>query len=87
MDGEVVGELLLERMREKPLRYAIEPHSRSFCCSHWSETGLVRKSLQPAASAETRSTCSDEAVRATMMTGMVRGGETGLLTMEDMAEF
>ena len=32
------------------------------------ETGFVRKSLQPAARAATRSLCSDDAVSATMMT-------------------
>ena len=59
-------------------RYAMLPHSVSLTCSQRSETGLVRKSLHPAASAFTRSACSDEAVRATMMTGMANCGEVGL---------
>ena len=36
--------------------------------NHSNETGLVRKSLQPAARAATRSLWRDDAVRATMMT-------------------
>lgn len=64
-------------LRPKPERYAIEPHSTSFDSSQTSETGFVRKSLQPAASAATRSAWSDEAVRATMMTGMLSSGELG----------
>lgn len=36
--------------------------------SQRSETGFVRKSLQPAARAFTRSLCKDEAVRATIIT-------------------
>lgn len=36
--------------------------------SQWRETGFVRKSLQPAASAATRSLCNDDAVSATMIT-------------------
>lgn len=64
--------------RLKPLRYAIEPHSTSFDSSQGRETGFVRKSLQPAASAATRSACSEEAVRATMITGMLRRGEFGV---------
>jgi len=36
--------------------------------SHSSETGLVKKSLHPAASAAPLSDCNDDAVKATMMT-------------------
>ena len=46
----------------------IEPHSMILLLSQWRETGLVRKSLQPAASAATRSLWREDAVRATMMT-------------------
>jgi hypothetical protein len=41
--------------------------------SHFRETGFVKKSLQPAANALTRSWWNDEAVRATMMTDDRRG--------------
>lgn len=47
---------------------------------------MVKKSLQPAAKADTRSACSEEAVNATMMTGMLRGGEIGLLNKDDGAD-
>jgi len=53
----------------------IEPHSMILLFSHCSDTGFVRKSLQPAASAATRSVCNDEAVRATMMTEERKGVE------------
>ena len=46
----------------------IEPHSMILLFSQCSETGFVRKSLHPAASAATRSLCSDDAVSATMIT-------------------
>lgn len=56
----------------------IHPHSTIFLSSHFNETGLVRKSLHPAARAFTRSLCRDEAVRATMMTDDLNGdGGTG----------
>ena len=58
---------------EKPDRYAMEPHSTSFWFSHCSDTGFVRKSLHPAASAATRSLCREDAVRATMITGSSYG--------------
>ena len=73
--------LNLGELEENPIddeRYAIDPHSVSLTCSQRRETGLVRKSLQPAASAFTRSACSEEAVRATIMTGMASCGEVGL---------
>lgn len=54
----------------------MQPHSTVFFSSHLSDTGLVRKSLHPAANAATRSVCSDDAVRATMMTAE-RKGEGG----------
>ena len=46
----------------------IEPHSMILLFSHFSDTGFVRKSLQPAASAATLSLCSEDAVSATMIT-------------------
>ena len=36
--------------------------------SHSSKTGLIKKSLHPAASAAPLSDCNDDAVKATMMT-------------------
>ena len=59
----------------------IEPHSSSFCCNHGRETGLVMKSLHPAANAANLSDCNDEAVRATMMTGREYGDMIGLGVM------
>jgi len=41
--------------------------------SHSSETGLVKKSLHPAASAATLSDCNDDAVKATIMTEERKG--------------
>lgn len=58
---------------EKPDNQAIEPHSSSFFSNQAKETGLVKKSLQPAAKATSRSTSSEEAVRATMMTETLCG--------------
>lgn len=46
----------------------MDPHSMILLLSHTSDTGFVKKSLHPAASAATRSLCKDEAVRATIMT-------------------
>lgn len=56
----------------------IEPHSMILLFSQSSDTGFVRKSLQPAASAATRSACSDDAVSATMMTDDRYAGVTTL---------
>jgi hypothetical protein len=47
--------------------------------SHSRETGFVRKSLHPAASAATLSDCNDDAVKATMMTDERKG-------LDDMRE-
>jgi len=49
-------------------RALIEPHSMILLFNHNSDTGFVRKSLHPAARAATRSLCSEDAVRATIMT-------------------
>lgn len=43
----------------------------------------MRKSLHPAANALTRSTWSDEAVRATIITGIVRRGDAGELIVDE----
>ena len=51
----------------------IQPHSIILLSSHFRETGFVRKSLQPAAKAFTRSWWKDEAVRATIMTDDRKG--------------
>jgi hypothetical protein len=53
----------------------IEPHSIILLLSHSRDTGFVKKSLQPAASAATLSDCSDDAVNATMMTEERKGLE------------
>lgn len=45
----------------------------AFRSSHGAPTGLVRKSLHPAARASLRSDSRDEAVSATMMTGEGKG--------------
>lgn len=55
-------------------RALIEPHSMILLFSQWRDTGFVRKSLHPAASAATRSLCNEDAVRATMMTDDLYGG-------------
>jgi len=57
----------------------IEPHSMILLLSQSRDTGFVRKSLQPAASAATLSDCNDDAVKATMMTEERKG-------LEDMRE-
>ena len=53
----------------------MEPHSMILLFNQTKETGFVKKSLQPAASAATRSLCKEEAVRATMMTEFIYGLE------------
>jgi hypothetical protein len=60
----------------------IDPHSMILLFSHTSDTGFVRKSLQPAASAATRSLCRDEAVRATMITDERYGDELDLVSVD-----
>lgn len=52
----------------------IDPHSMILLLSHWRDTGFVRKSLQPAARAATRSACKEDAVSATMITEERYGG-------------
>lgn len=59
----------------------MQPHSTILVSSHLSETGFVKKSLQPAAKAETRSLGWAEAVRATMMTEL-RKGDDGACSLE-----
>lgn len=56
------------RMSAHICRALIEPHSMILLFNHNSDTGFVRKSLHPAARAATRSLCSEDAVRATIMT-------------------
>lgn len=57
----------------------MQPHSTIFRSSHFNDTGFVKKSLHPAAKAETLSLCKEEAVRATMMTEDRNGDDgTGL---------
>jgi hypothetical protein len=60
----------------------IDPHSMILLFSHTSETGFVRKSLQPAANAATRSLCRDEAVKATMITDERYGDEADLVSVD-----
>lgn len=59
----------------------MQPHSTILVSNHLSETGFVKKSLQPAARAETRSLWRDEAVKATMMTDD-RNGDVGMASVE-----
>jgi hypothetical protein len=60
----------------------IDPHSMILLFSQTRETGFVRKSLQPAASAATRSLCRDEAVKATIITDERYGDEVDLVSVD-----
>jgi hypothetical protein len=62
----------------------MQPHSTILRSSHFSETGLVKKSLHPAASATTLSDCKLDAVSATMMTELRKGDAGGSVGPEPL---
>ena len=65
-----LGSLLTQCFQpSKSINACIHPHSIVFCSSHLRFTGLVKKSLQPAAKASDLSASEELAVNATIITG------------------
>jgi hypothetical protein len=62
----------------------MHPHSIILVSSHFNDTGLVRKSLHPAANASTRSCIKLEAVKATMITDE-RADGPGVVSMAGLS--
>lgn len=62
----------------------IHPHSIILVSNHFNDTGLVRKSLQPAANASTRSDIKLEAVKATIITAE-RAEAPGVVSMAGLS--
>ncbi|RUS25390.1 hypothetical protein BC938DRAFT_472241 [Jimgerdemannia flammicorona] len=65
------------RQPSKSIKACMQPHSMILRSNHSRLTGLVRKSLQPAARAACLSLSSEDAVSATMITGE-RKGDCGI---------
>ena len=73
------------RSNEVQISACMHPHSIALRSNHGAPTGLVRKSLQPAAKASLRSAAREEAVSATMMTGDGKGRSPSSSSGDDLS--